>query len=185
MRIFRVSALPRSGTAWASTMFNLSPGVLCSHEMIADPGIPDVEDELAARLKDFTHVGDCCSTYTDPRRDGLVGNKAWIDRPESECRIATELSLRTSICDPVWQGLLDQRDIWIEENDPFIIHFDDLFTLEGARKLWQYCVGPGFPEEKVKTLLGLRVQKTSLKNYDSGSIEAKLNSKWEPQPPQQ
>ena len=155
-------------------MFNLHSDIICSHEMIATD-CADPEREILSRLRDYEYVGDCCSSYVDPNRAGCPGKKVWIDRPEKECRKGIERALKSQLTDEIWGIILRQAQCWVRENDPFIIGFEELFTLEGARRLWQYCVDCEFPEKKVEHLLGLRVQKTTLLDYDLRAIRAKIN----------
>lgn len=153
--IVQIAALPRSGTAWLTTVLNLAPNCFARHEAIVDG------DDLSMEPVEDPAVRVDVSTYGFfPRaRIYTAARRVLVYQDHHRSR---ERSARAFGFDPgPLQRMRDLALEWVEANgDGMIIRIEELFSLAGARQVWSFA-NPfhPFPEEKVKLMLNMKIER--------------------------
>lgn len=157
-RIFFISGMMRSGTAWASALISLCPNAFCYHEgeAIYREGLVDA---LRARPEKF--AGDSSPGWrkrTDMDRE-LVASRVAILRDMDDVVPAVRRAFHGLVpTDWVHQDL-ERLTKWIALHDPLVIPFKTLFTVAGAHRLWNYLLpDEAFPKDKVECLIRTKVE---------------------------
>lgn len=155
-QLFFVAAMPRSGTAWTSQLLSLCPNAYCLHE-----GEAQFRDDLAGHLrsqKEF-YAGDSAPTACLERFDHIEAKRVCIMRPMGEVIPSTLKALHGLVTQKhLWDHLKILQE-WCVKHSPLLVEFNDLFTLEGSREIWEYLLpGEYFPEHKVSALIRVRVE---------------------------
>jgi len=142
------------------------------HEGISNPKIRDFPGHIDTLFDSYDYVGDCCGTYTDPRRP-TPRRCAWIERNEEDCLISSEIAIERQMDPKRWRFFLELKREWIAKHQPFIINFDQLFTMGGAFALWMEMVDVEFPAKKVEVLLEQNIQRNVL-SYDMQLVTERI-----------
>lgn len=157
--IFQITGYPRSGTAWLTTMFNLAPEVMAYHELAMRT---EVWKSQLSHVQDRGLIAGDVGTYQYLQKAVIPdAKKVFIQRnpveSELQCRKATGIHN----CMENIRFLESKANNWIDEWDPLVVEFVDLFKLETLEMIWIYCT-PGtkieFPDERVEQLLKFNIQ---------------------------
>lgn len=155
-RLFFISGLPRSGTAWASALISLCPNAFCLHEGEAIHRWNLVRN-LVRRSELF--VGDSAPLAKAERFDVWTAGRVAIVRDLPDVKRASRKAFHGLISNDALDRDARRLDAWISLHSPLVIQFNDLFTIAGAGQVWNHLLpGQHFPEGKVAALTRTRVQ---------------------------
>jgi len=155
--IIQVCGLPRSGTAWVSTLLNINNDCCASHELAAYD--PNWRTTLSKWTKSL-FVADCSTTGFLPggrilrsRPIALVRDR--VEAFESAMNLTHEWDFKG------WSLLVEAFDNWLKEVEAPQFEFDELFTEESATAIWELCFARR-PSEleaaKIRGLIKMNVQ---------------------------
>lgn len=176
--IFHIAALPRSGTAFLSTLFNLSPDVLCYHEAVTL--FEDMVAQMEEDEKGGLIVGDCSSALMYPRFDDVPAKRVWIDRGPHEASLSARNTALGDIpkneFDLKWKYCLENAARWRQKHAPLMVHYEDLFTLPMLESIFNFATNgcAGFPKQKAEILLRNNIQRASLK-YNEHELQRRVS----------
>ncbi len=154
-----VTGLPRSGTAFVSTLLNLHPDCLSYHELASYSR--NWRDELMIMRSEYEYVADC-NTYGCLAEYAFHTDlKIYIQTPVEYSLRSSEKLLGQSLTDQVefFSDLLDAGLEWAD----LVIQREDVFSLNGMQVIWEAVFGDPFPEYKAAQLLKLNVQHHSFR----------------------
>jgi hypothetical protein len=159
--VFQISALPRSGTAFLSALFNLHPGCICFHELPAtDRGWKDTRARARAH---WPVVGESGTYSWTPKAIIPESRKVYIRRDWRESRRRFNRAARWSPSEPDYEALAAAVEAWARDHGALIIPFAAPFPLETLERIWTHCLGSDcpFPAEKAAMLAGMNIQRAN------------------------
>lgn len=142
-----------------SVLFSLEPDCLGVHE------------EGATNPKWFTHVSELveqwpfvaeCSTYGYLGKASRQGStKVYIRKNAEESRIECAQRFGFEIPERGFDALLSVAEEWAEREGALVIDGYKLWNVDTLRLIWEHCFNGerAFPEEKVKRLVTLNIQR--------------------------
>lgn len=152
--IITLTGIPRSGTAFCSTLFQLHPDCIAFHEL----AMYHRNYKQLIYTAPFPQVADC-NTYgyldaaqINSDRRILIDTDFEYSHRSSEVATKKKLSLQAS------KTLCNLAHIWADEYKAMIIKREDVFTVQGCKRIWEYCFDEPFPEQKVAQLIKLNIQ---------------------------
>jgi hypothetical protein len=154
--IIQLTGLPRSGTAWCSTLLNLNPDCVAYHELAAWD--PNWRETLRSAKTPF--VADCSTTGYLHGAVIEEARKVAVIRDADHC-FASSRRIRPDLTKEDFDQLVDQHAFHCTYFISGDVWFEDLFTVAGATKLWRICFerNPSREEAlKIKELVRLRIQ---------------------------
>lgn len=131
-KVIQLCGLPRSGTAWVSTLLNLNPDCMAFHELAAFD--PNWRETLTGWDR-TPFVADCSTTGFLP--GAVVANalKVALVRDEVDAfKSAVSLSHQWDV--KSWQSLVHWFQHWKGEFMVPAYHFATLFTEDSTTALW-------------------------------------------------
>lgn len=155
-KLFFISGLPRSGTAWASTLINLCPNAICLHE-----GEAIYRDGLVSKMQSRPELfsGDSAPNAKERRFDNVPATRVAIVRDFDEVITASRMAFHGLVSDDAIAADAERFGNWVATHNPLVISFKDLFTVAGAFAVWQHILGgQKFPVDKVAALTRTRVE---------------------------
>lgn len=155
MTLFTITGLPRSGTAWMSAVLSLHPECIGYHELVAYRS--DWRDVI--RNSTYRYVADC-NTYAVFDNYDLVPDKRVyiVSQPEQSHR-SVEIACRKKVHYDFICELMDAGQTWAIYNDPcYVIDREDIFTVDGCSKVWQFLFDEEAPKEKIENFIRLNIQ---------------------------
>ena len=158
-RIFQITGLPRSGTAFLSSLFNLHPSCIAYHELIA------TEEDWRAPLEssDWENVADVGTYQYFPGAVIPRARKVFVDRPAKDSCAAWNATSGYAI--QTFDIISSLAQEWVEREKPLVVNYASLWSVQSLKEIWDYCfepTGPGidvFPEAKAKLLLRMNIQR--------------------------
>lgn len=156
-RFFIIGALPRSGTAWVSTLLNLHPDVFCFHEAMA--GDVPYRQAIGAAMETHKIVVDC-TTGIHPAYDGIQATRIFLQRHMGDCLESAVVAMGEG-ARYTWNEIVLNAAQWVGKFNPPQIKFDGLLQ-RGRHELeiLEHILGLETPIEgaKVEQLRALNVQ---------------------------
>lgn len=166
--IFQITGYPRSGTAWLTTMFNLTPDVTAFHELAM------TNERWRQTLQETVNagqiVGDIGTYQYFPKAVIANSRKVFINQDSLEAQGRVEKATGTWIHNAHldWKRMSDN---WRSEWNPMVVEYKDLFKIETLERIWKFCIpwreaipdSRGricnvFPYQKVEQLLKFNIQ---------------------------
>lgn len=170
--IFQIGALPRSGTAWISSVLNLCPDTICLHEPI-DRNVPVPEGSYENWGQTGSHL--LMPSIADMEADIRIYIKRDV------VAVYDSLDKVVGGVDPkVFKGTVVGAAEDYESDCDVVFDFESLFTEETVREIWGMVTNSAFPKDKVLTMLNMNIQRESLEyDFDQEYIDEfiKLNDK--------
>lgn len=153
--IYCITGLPRSGTAFVSSLLNLNPEVIAYHELAAYDR--NWRYTLSQPRINYSIVCDC-NTYGFVT-DFAYNKCVYIDYDPVKSAQAAQAALQMQMDPEKFIELEKQAWEWSEKNSALIISRNEIFTLDGQWKLWTYLFqGRRFPYTKIKEMCKLNIQ---------------------------
>lgn len=163
MNRFFVCALPRSGTAWTSMLFNMVEDTFCWHEVIQHG---DRFNSMEEAMSLAPIVGDC-TTYTGEEFDPMEGRRAFIVRDSRECE-RSYVKAMGSMAAQSWPFILMNSQRWIAKHKPLMVYYSNLFSrdrttaFEECQRLVLHCTGKQLRYEAWLQVSDLHIQINNL-----------------------
>ena len=157
-RLFFITGMMRSGTAWASALISLCPNAFCYHEGGAQLKNGLVEG-LRSRPEKF--AGDSSPGWREFTRevDAVEAPRVAIIRSFDEVMPAIRKAFHGMVPNDWIHQDCERLNTWVSRHDPLVIPFRKLFTISGARQVWDHVLpGEDFPRDKVECLIRTRVE---------------------------
>jgi hypothetical protein len=170
MAIIQLSGLPRSGTAFMSTVFALHPYCISLHECLLYYENPI--KKIKELEKKYKYVADC-STYSYLQNFQIKeAKKIIIKRNLNESINSSSIFLNCYIDENYFNLLNDELNNFCKKNSHLSVGFNKLFNVESIKKIWEYSFGSldFFDTNKIKNLLKLNVQINGFKNIINDEI---------------
>lgn len=148
--IFCVTGLPRSGTAFISTLLNLHPECIAYHELAAY----DLQWREAILNSPYEYVSDC-STYahlSDIHYDKVV----YIEYDHERSKERTEIALNKRFTS--FENIDRDMREWVFKRDHLNVSREMVFTIDGMKRIWEYLFTDTFPIDRAEVLLRLNIQ---------------------------
>jgi len=166
--IFQIAGLPRSGTAWAASILNLCPDIICVHEP------PDVNVPVPSGL--YRHSGESGShLLVKDYRDRHADLRVFIKRDNEHCYNSTRILFDEELTRESWDTKLTPMAIDYEKGADIVISFDKLFSLDTIKYLWKEISDSPFDDDKVSLLLNMNIQRESFEYDFEPEFVASLN----------
>jgi hypothetical protein len=172
--LIQVFGLPRSGTAFISTMLNFNPRCIAFHELYEKH--PEPDKAIARMLKAYDHVADC-NTHGWLMKDYRPGNvRICIRRDTKSSVVATQRKLKLPLDERKWDYYATKLDEWAMESGAMVVYYEHLFKLDTLGAIWDFCFHGNdlFPMYKVNELMYLNVQMNDLSNIVSEEFQRKV-----------
>jgi len=160
-KLIQIYGLPRSGTAFISTMLNFNPRCIAYHELYEKT--PNSKRTINLMLKAYDYVADC-NTHGWLMKDYQVAYKRICIRRDTHSSLrATAVKLDRFIPETPFVQCAVKLDLWAIESGAMIVYYEHLFKLETLGMIWDHCFDGNdpFPVYKVSELLQLNVQMNS------------------------
>lgn len=154
-RIIQITGLPRSGTAFMAAVMMLHPDCNVFHECIADG--PGWRERLAESCERWPITADCGTYQYMPGATLRYSDKIFLSRPHRESADACGRFMDIPPDYAVSSRLVGIASDWIELFEVRSFQFQDLFTVETIREIWNYLKLGQFPENKVAQLVRMRI----------------------------
>lgn len=155
--IITLTGLPRSGTAFASMLFQLHPKCIAYHEL----AMYDKDWRKTLRMAQlmYDYVANC-TTYGFLDNAQVVSHrKVCLSVHPEKSRRRAEIACQKEIPKDFAHYLTGSLYEWLDKNtDVLIMAQDDIFTVSGCKKVWQHCFDEDFPELKVRQLVKQNIQ---------------------------
>jgi len=157
--IVQVTALPRSGTAFITTMLNLCPHCEAVHELITtDRNWRNTVQIMADRPETGFVFADVGTYQFLPKASIGTSRKVYIRQDHVAARAKARAAFKFDPGPLDW--LATSADEWAIHCIALVIPFEQLFEMQTLMKIWDWCLpGNPFPESKVRTLLSMNVQR--------------------------
>jgi len=157
--LIQLTALPRSGTAFASMLFQLHPDVIAYHELAT-------YDKQWRRtiLSNQADVVADCSTYgflPDAEMEvpyDVERHHVFLHRPLEESHRAAEIATKKEIDAEFYDFLGREAVKWVHKHLALVMKKGEIFTVDGCIKLWGYCFTEPPPVDKIRELIKLNIQ---------------------------
>jgi hypothetical protein len=152
--LITLAGLPRSGTAFCSTLLSLNRDCIAYHELANyDRGWRHTL--LTSR---FRYVADC-STYGFLKEAELPSDKRiFLTHDVKISHERAELACLKAIHPSLIPRFKAAGEEWAEIYDALTLSKEEVFTVDGCFRIWTYCFTESFPDEKVQQLLKLNIQ---------------------------
>ena len=174
MTLIQIYGLPRSGTAFISTMLNMNPRCIAYHELFEKTDqAPAIIDRM---LKAYTYVADC-NTHGWLMKDYRPGDVRICIRRDTDSSIkAVEKRIKKKIDLRKYDYFATKLDQWALESDAMVVYYEHLFTLDTLGRIWDRCFKGSdlFPVYKVAALLELNIQMNSMDTILSDAFKEKF-----------
>ena len=131
-QVFQIAALPRSGTAWISTVLNMVDGCIAFHELAATEKNWRGRIEHAAQYYSF--VGDVTTYGFLPKANWPGCPKVFIHRNYEESHAASEKAFGKKFSKLVYHRGEEIGLDWARENGALVIPYSEMFRV-GTVKL--------------------------------------------------
>jgi len=155
---FQITGLPRSGTAWITSVLNLCPSVICVHE--------EVDKNVPLPKETYSSVGESGSHLLLPDfRNKKVDFRLFIYREPTDSYNSLCRATNTEIPMDWWNDFLTPLATEFFNKSDMVIEFESLFTLDTVKKIWNKVTDETFEEDKISLLLRMNLQRNSL-DYD-------------------
>lgn len=156
-RFFIIGALPRSGTAWVSTLLNLHPDVFCFHEAMA--GDVPYRQAIGEAMETHKIVVDC-TTGIQAAYDCIQATRIFLYRHMGDC-VESAVNVMGERAREKWAEVVMNAARWCGKFRPPQIKFDGLLQRgRGELEILEHILGLETPIEaaKVEQLRALNVQ---------------------------
>lgn len=175
MALINIFALPRSGTAFLTTMLNLHPRCLAMHELYekSDQHKQIIQDALSKYdyVADVNTIGWMLKDYT-PADINIC-----IRRSTQSSLRAVRKVVSGDINEFAYRVCAEKLDKWAIEHGAVIIYYEHLFRMDTLAAIWHHCFEDDvFPAQKVEVLLSLNIQIQSTKNISSEQFIKRLQN---------
>lgn len=158
--VFQVTGLARSGTGFISTFLNLHREAVVFHDIISD--VEDWRGALSQAKTENEFVGDCGTYQYLPVAVIEDSRKVFIDRNPESSRQAAERAFGYRIPKENYAKAVDASKAWVAKYQPLVVPFNDLWTVDGLRKIWDHCYHwSAFPREKAVQFLKMNIQRAN------------------------
>jgi len=162
--LIQITGLPRSGTAFVSTLLNLNPDCIAFHELAST----DLKwrDTIAEARLDYEFVADVTTYGFLPKVVDRDATKVFIDIPWRESLNSAAEAFGVEPDGEAYESLHSLAKDWMIEHDPLVINSSELWTVDSLKAIWLHCFGfdgMHFPEAKVKLLIGMNIQRNNPK----------------------
>lgn len=160
---FLILGLPRSGTAWASSLFTVGPA-FCFHELSREfETAPEIAGQMFATPATLVGNSDSGAVLLFrslvPRLPGA--RMIYIRRPKLEARAAfVKVSgLPEKLCAGPFDTFDKLLDEYTVEFPGLTVKFEELFSEDSARAMWRHLAGESsFPQTHWRKMRTLRVE---------------------------
>ena len=166
-KLLNVFGLPRSGTAFVSTMLNLNPRCIAYHELYEKT--PQYHQTIARMLRAYSFVADCnthgwLTKYPMPASKTVV---VWRDPKQSFQ--ATQKRIGQPLDAPSWDWCARKLEQFSKNEDVMVVYYENLFSLHTMGTIWDYLFSGTelFPVYKVANLLELNIQMQNMDIIES------------------
>jgi hypothetical protein len=171
-RFFIIGALPRSGTAWVSTLLNLHPDVFCFHEAMATDR--PYRQVITEAMETHKIVVDC-TTGIHPAYDCIEATRIFLQRHMGDCA-ESAIKAMGPVARDMWPSVVNNAARWVGKFHPPHINFDGLLQKSrGELEMLEHLLGLETPIDgaKVGQLRALNVQIEGLCEhyYDNKPIQ--------------
>ena len=143
--MFFIFSLPRSGTAWLSTLLTARDS-FCFHELTAEKNWQDLPQTRPERVVGAVDTG----AYRNPQAVYAAFPTATYftlyRRPQQITASAAKLGLNYDAT----QHTLPKHSA---------LYYDDLSNLDCIRGLWNRVIGDGFDEQRTRQLMEMNIQR--------------------------
>jgi hypothetical protein len=168
---FQIVAMPRSGTAFLATLFNMADSTICFHEVVADG--PDWKAQIDDACQRYRFVGDAGTYGFLPGAIEERARKVWIDRPIEASRQAFVRALGFEPPEAEYLKLWHSAQAWVDQQQPLVIPYAQVFKAETLEMIWNHCVpGLRFPGRKAELLTRFNVQRQDKERFQPKNIDA-------------
>lgn len=165
--LFQITGLPRSGTAFISTMFSLERDCIGLHEEGAENrNWKKTIDDLLLR---YEFVADCTTYGFLPKASRTESVKVYLNKDPELSRSECQERFKYEIPFGSFDQLKVIADRWAIENNALVIDAKDLFNISSLKKIWDHCFAGRrlFPEDKVSRLVTMNIQRQNPENVFS------------------
>lgn len=154
-QLITVTGLPRSGTAFVSNLLQMHPDCVAFHELASYS-----RDWRNVILDNEADIVADCSTYGFIDAAQMPStHRIFIDSNPRQSQKSSEVACRKKVDYDLIKGLQYMAYEWVERWNPMIIRREDVFTVHGCARIWQYCFGEEYiPYEKIQQIVKLNVQ---------------------------
>ena len=162
--IFQIAGLPRSGTAWIASVLNLCPDIMCIHE--------PVDNNVPAPKGSYSHSGQSGSHLLVPSyRDMEADLRIFIKRDSEDC-VKSLQDIYGDVVTDSWMDCVVGPSIEYENKTDIIVNFENLFTEDAVKYIWESITEIPFCEDKVAPMFNMNIQRHSLEyDFDESVIE--------------
>jgi len=161
MKTFQICALPRSGTAFLATMFNLHDGVYCDHELSAYD--PNWRETRVTPIADIRFRGTC-ATSLEEWQCFSPSKLVTVLRCYEECADSYEKAFGIKVpYDKAEKDMIHLMDLFANKEKKIIL-FSLLFKPYILKTIFEHCCpSEVFQTKKVEQLLRMNVQRNDFK----------------------
>lgn len=172
-KLIHIHAIPRSGTAFISTMLNLNPNCIAYHEIVEKTAnhrkiIQDAQNK-------YDHVADVNTIGWMLRDYSPADINICIRRDTASSFNAVRKVVRGEINRFAYRVCANKLDSWAIEYGAVIVRYEHLFRMDTLAAIWHHCFEDDvFPADKVEVLLSLNIQIQSTSNISSEQFIKRL-----------
>lgn len=170
MAIIQFTGLPRSGTAFMSTVFALHPNCISLHECLL------YEENPIKKIKElnrkYEYVADC-STYSYLKSFQIKeAKKIVVRRNLYESIRSSSNFLNSYIDEDYFKCLEEELNNFCTKYTHLLVGFNKLFSVNSIKKIWDYAFGSldFFDANKIENLLKLNIQMNTLSEIKNDEI---------------
>lgn len=156
--MFFIFSLPRSGTAWLSTLLTARDS-FCFHELTAEKNWQDLPQARKERVVGAVDTG----AYRNPQAVYTAFPTATYFTLYRRPQQITDSATRLGINYDASQHTLPQHSA---------LYYDDLTNLNCIRSLWHRVIGDGFDEQRTRQLMEMNIQRDVSKFMAARGIAA-------------
>lgn len=150
--LITLTGLPRSGTAFMSTLLNMNEFCIAYHELAAY----DRNWRNTIANTESQYVADCNTYGYLPQADMNSDRRVYIKSDARQSKASSEMACQKQVDLELLLKLQLIGDDWA--TGALHIEREDVFTLDGCRRVWEYCFTEPFPEVKIRQLIKLNIQ---------------------------
>ena len=159
--LIQVAGLPRSGTAWVAMLLALHPRCISFHDIISSE--VDWRGSIQRALASWDWVADCGTYQYAPGATVPESIKIGIVQPPEQSRLRANKAFNQQAAEGSYDALEEWLLWWLQQDrQSLVVRREDLWKDSTASRLiWEHAFGIGepFPEEKVRFLLSMEVQR--------------------------